>query len=410
LAIASALPKDEINIIVFDENRKSISEFESFLRSTQNLLCVGFSIMTGGGQIGHALKLAELSKHVLPNVPTVFGGPHVNVSPEETLRHPLVDIVLSGPGQTSFPLLIKALQGDICFENVPGLLTYVNGALVRGECNELNQYTLVAYDFRFVDANEYIQHDSTISERTINYISTQGCAYKCRFCYETSYKRRYGKLPCENVVSDIEHFIHAYSVNGIKFYDADWFIDAKRSEKLTEELTRLDISWAASIHPKDVLRAIKNRQPLLKKLAESKCKRLLMGLESGNDRVLSEIVNKGVTRDEMFQVGREIAEYGILGSYTFIVGFPGESIEEQNETFEFIKTLWALSPRPETRVHIYIPYLGTPLYNDALARGFSPPDTLEGWSDFDYYKAQTPWTDKALEQKVQAFTSMIPKI
>lgn len=408
LAIASAMSKEEFNIIVFDENRRGVSEFESLLRSIENPLCIGFSVMTGGGQIGHALKLAKVAKRILPNTTTVFGGPHVNVLPEETLRHSLVDIVLSGPGQTSFPLLVKALKGEIGFEDVPGLLTCVNETIVRGGSNGLNQSTLVPYDFRFVDANDYIQHDSTISERTINYISTQGCAYKCRFCYETSYKKKYGKLPCENVVSDIENFTRN-SVNGIKFYDADWFIDSKRAEKLTDVLTRLDISWAASIHPKDVLRAIKNGKPLLKKLAESKCKRLLMGVESGNDRVLSEIVNKGATRDEMFQVARAIAEHGILGSYTFIVGFPGESYEEQEDTFEFIKTLWELKPQPETRVHIYTPYPGTPLYEDALSRGFKPPESLAGWSEFDYYKAQTPWTDVALENRVREFTLMIPK-
>jgi len=404
------MSNEDFNVIIFDENRKSIEDFTSLLEATENLVCVGFSIMTGGEQIGHALKLADVSKRIRPNVPTVFGGPHVNVLPEETLHHPLVDIVLLGPGQTSFPPLVKALKSEISLENVPGLLTCVNGDLIRGGSNELSQSTLVSYNFESVDVNAYVQHDSTISDRTINYISSQGCAYRCRFCYETSYRRKYGKLSCENVVSDIKYLIHTFSVNGIKFYDADWFIDSRRAEKITEELTRLDISWAASIHPKDVLRSIKTGESLLKKLAESKCKRLLMGVESGNDRVLSEIVNKGVTKDEIFKVAQAISEYGILGSYTFIVGFPGESVKEQDETFEFIRSFWNLNPRPETRVHIYIPYPGTPLYDEALTRGFTPPNTLEGWSSFDYYKSQTPWTDKTLEQRVKDFTSLIPKL
>lgn len=410
LAIASSMPKDEVDIIIFDENRKSLSEFIALLQLVDGLLCIGFSIMTGGGQIGHAIKLAEVAKSICPNVTTVFGGPHVNVLPEETLRHPIVDIVLSGPGQTSFPLLAKALKGKATFEQVPGLLMKSNGILIHGGANELNLSTLVPYDFGFVDINDYIQCDSTISERTTNYISTQGCAYKCRFCYETSYGRKYSKLPCEAVISDIKRFNLISSVDGIKFYDSDWFIDPRRAEKLIDELTLLDISWAASVHPRDVLRAIANKQPLLEKLAKSNCKRLLMGVESGNDRVLSEIVNKGVTSDEMFQVAQAIAEHGILGSYTFIVGFPGESYEEQEDTFEFIKTLWQFSPRPETRVHIYAPYPGTPLYEEALSMGFIPPQDLIGWSEFDYYKAQTPWTDKMLEQRVKDFTSMIPKM
>lgn len=410
LAIASSLPKEMYNIVIFDENRKSVLDFQKLLSSIDTPLCVGFSIMTGGGQICNAIELAGIVKKIHPSTAIVFGGPHVNVLPEETLEHPLVDYVLVGPGQSSFPLFVEALCNHLKFDNVLGLVSYKDGKIVYGKNNELTQSTLVPYDFSFIDVKEYIQYDSTISERTINYISSQGCAYKCRFCYETNYKRRYGKLPCEQVISDIEMLINNYTVDGIKFYDADWFIDARRAEVLIDALTQLNVSWAASIHPKDVLRAIERRQPLLEKLANSKCKRLLMGIESGNNRVLRNVVDKGVTKEEVLFVAREIAKHGILGSYTFIVGFPGESHEEQEETFDFIKNFWLLTPRPETRVHIYTPYPGTQLYEEALAMGFVPPKDLIGWSDFDYYKAITPWTNKVLEQRVADFTSMTPKI
>ena len=410
LAIASSLPKDVYNVVIFDENRKSVLDFRKLLLDIDTPICVGFSIMTGGGQICKAIELAEIAKKIHPNTVIVFGGPHVNVLPEETLKHPLVDYVLIGPGQSSFPLFVEAVCNHLNYDLVPGLIGYEDKKLIYGKNNELTQSTLVPYDFSFIDVAEYIQYDSTISKRTINYISTQGCAYKCRFCYETNYRRRYGKLPCEQVIGDIEMFINNYAVDGIKFYDADWFIDARRTDVLIDALTQLNVSWAASIHPKDVLRAIERQQPLLEKLANSKCKRLLMGIESGNNRVLKTVVDKGVTKDEVLFVAQEIARHGILGSYTFIVGCPGESYEEQEETFDFIKKLWLLTPRPETRVHIYTPYPGTQLYEEALALGFVPPKDLSGWSDFDYYKALTPWTNKALEQRVADFTSMISKM
>ena len=410
VALASALPKDAYNILIFDQNRKTTSDFSVLLESIDSPICIGFSIMTGGGQIYNALELAKIAKKIQPSTVTVFGGPHVNVLPEETLKHCHVDYVLAGPGQSSFSLFIEAVCGNMNFESVPGLYGHKNGELIRGKNNELTQSTLVPYNFSFIDVADYVQCDSTISERTINYISTQGCAYRCRFCYETNYRRRYSKLPYRQVIRDIKMLVTNYAVDGIKFYDADWFIDSKRAESLIDELTKLDVSWAASIHPKDILRAIERRQPLLEKLANSKCKRLLMGIESGNNRVLQDVVDKGVTKAEMFFVAQEIAKHGILGSYTFIVGFPGESYEEQEETFDFIKSLWALNPQPETRVHIYTPYPGTQLYDEALSLGFIPPKELDGWSDFDYYKAQTPWVDKSLEERVAIFTSMIPKM
>lgn len=409
LAIASALPKEQYEVIVFDENRNTPDEFAQLLKSVNSPLCIGFSIMTGGGQINNALSLARRAKKICPQTPRVFGGPHVNVLPEETLHHPLVDYVLVGPGQTSFPVLARALCNECSLSEVPGIVWEQDGDILHGPPNLLSNSTMVPYDFNYINVAQYIQKDLTIADRTINYISTQGCVYKCKFCYETNYQRRYGKLPCEVVISDLNLLKERYDVNGIKFYDADWFIDYNRTSVLIESLNRLHVHWAASIHPRDILRAINKKEPLLEKLAQSGCRRLLMGIESGNDRVLKEIVDKGVTTDEIMLVAREIARHGILGSYTFIVGFPGESPKEQEDTFDFIMNLWSLAPQPETRVHIYTPYPGTQLYDEALRCGFVPPATLQGWSNFDYYRAMMPWTDKSLENKVQDFTRMLAK-
>lgn len=61
------------------------------------------------------------------------------------------------------------------------------------------------------------------------------------------------------------------------------------------------------------------------------------------------------------------------------------------------------------KVHIYLPYPGTPLYNRAIELGFDPPKKLADWSDFNYYKAMTPWTDEHLEKRVIEYTKMVDK-
>lgn len=410
LAIASSIKKQkQIEVLLFDENRKTKEDFDAIIQNNDNILCVGFSVMTGGGQLANALEMAKIVKRRKPSVINVFGGPHVNVLPIDTLKNPYVDIALVGPGQLSFGILIDCLMSKDNLKKVPGIYYFNGDELVMGSSNILTSTTMIPYDFGFIDCSDYIQYDSTIASRTINYISSQGCVYKCKFCYETNYCRRYARLDSNTVISDLRYFVNVHNVNGIKFYDADWFINSKIYEPIIDALTELELSWAASIHPRDILRSMKKGEPLLEKLSRSKCKRLLMGIESGSDRVLKEIVDKGVTSEEIYLVAKEIANHGILGSYTFIVGFPNETVDEQEETFEFIKKLWQLSPRPETRVHIYTPYPGTALYEQTLALGFVPPDSLEGWSEFDYYKSNTPWTDESLEERVKQFTLQIPK-
>jgi hypothetical protein len=43
---------------------------------------------------------------------------------------------------------------------------------------------------------------------------------------------------------------------------------------------------------------------------------------------------------------------------------------------------------------------------EAVQAGFVPPTTLEGWSRFDYYESQTPWTSAATVARARAATQM----
>lgn len=398
------------DVILFDGNQLSLDAWERLLDEHLNqTLCIGVSVMTGGGQIGHALELVRRVKARPSAPPVVFGGPHVNVLANETSRHPLVDAVLVGPGHRSMPALVEALKSGRDLNEVPGLVSYTDGSMVAGPANPPTVEELGRYPWHLIDVPAYIRDDPTVAPRTLNYVSSLGCVYRCQFCYELFYKRRYSAMGAVDLVDDIEELQRRYVIDGVKFYDADWFINPKRAVKFCEEIIArgMNLAWAASINPNDIIKARRTQSDLLGKVAASGCSRLLMGMESGSDRVLREIVRKEVTRSDLLEVAREIAANGILGSYTFIVGFPGESPDEVEETYSLISELRELSPMPETRVHLFAPYPGTPLYNEALKYGFSPPASLEAWSHFDYYESQTPWTSESTVARARANTRML---
>ncbi len=410
LTIAKELEESpDVDVLLFDGNQQSLDEWDLLLSDrSDDLLFIGFSIMTGGGQIGHALELAASARMHAPDVPLVWGGPHVNVLPDQTSRHDLVDMCLTGPGQNNVPQLVRALRGEQRLWEVPGLVVSNAIGVRRGPDNPPRTGVLGQYPWHLLDVASYIRSDPTIAPRTLNYVSSQGCAYKCRFCYEQTYQRKWSAQLAEPLLLDIEWMVDAFDLGGIKFYDADWFINLKRAESICHGLARLPrpIRWAASINPNDILKAREHRPSLLPAIAASGCSRLLMGVESGNDRVLREIVAKEVSRTDILSVAKEIASYGILGSYTFIVGFPGESDAEVEDTYSLLDELRLLSPEPETRVHLFAPYPGTPLFDAAVTEGFTPPTTLADWSAFDYYESQTPWTSAATVARARANTHM----
>jgi anaerobic magnesium-protoporphyrin IX monomethyl ester cyclase len=411
LTIAGRL-LDDCDVAIFDGNERTPAQWSEFLDAyLDRAVCIGVSIMTGGGQIRHALDMAREAKSRVGCPPVVFGGPHVNVLPEQTAAHELVDVVLRGPGQNSMPALVAALRGSGSLDQVPGLLMKADRALVAGPPNPPRVELLGRYPWHLLNVEDYVRDDPTIAPRTLNYVSSLGCVYKCMFCYETTYQRAWSAMYGGVIADDVEVLAQRYGLSGIKFYDADFFVKPSRAVDFCRELTLrgLDLAWAASINPNDVLRARRQGVDLLGAIASTRCRRLLMGIESGSDRVLRDVVRKEITRQEILGVAADIAAHGIRGCYTFIVGFPGESDAEVDETYSLLGELGRLDPQPETRVHLFAPYPGTPLWQTALDHGFEAPDTLEGWSSFDYYESQTPWTSTATVARARANTNLVTR-
>ena len=88
----------------------------------------------------------------------------------------------------------------------------------------------------------------------------------------------------------------------------------------------------------------------------------------------------------------------IEANLSFILGLPAEKPEDARVTMHLVERLCALSEKIRCSVCMYMPYPGTPLWPDALARGFVPPNSQEGWAYYDLNRGNTPWMDDAQAQ------------
>lgn len=409
LSIGSSLPRDRYDVRLFDENRITKSAIFRELAG-KDVLMAGLSVMTGGGQIRNALEISEQMRKEHPEAKIVFGGAHVNVLPEQTAENHLVDYAVCGMGQECIVALAECIEADKPADDIAGIYYREGNNIVSPSKKTACVSSLTPYDFSLIDPVAYIKYDATISDKTLNYIASQGCPYGCRFCYECSYNKKYYNMRSEFVKRDIEFYAKKFGVNGVKFYDADFFVNDAVCGSIIDTLCEYNMKWAASVHPNDILRNQRGASnALLRSISKSNCTRLLMGMESGSDRILNEVIGKKANAGDYLTIAKEIAEHGIIGSYTFMVGFPDETLEEQNKTFELIRRLWEVDSAIETKIHIYLPYPGTPLYEQSIALGHKPPKHLEEWSDYNYYKSMTVWTDAELEKKAAEYTRMIDK-
>lgn len=200
----------------------------------------------------------------------------------------------------------------------------------------------------------------------------RGCKSRCTFCLwpRTVGGQRYRTRSVGHVMEEIRYIKAEFP--GLKeiFFDDDTFTDdLPRAEAIAREMGKLDVTWSCNAKanvPRKTLEALKDNGLRL----------LLVGYESGNQRILHNI-KKGMRVDLARRFTKDCHELGIAIHGTFILGLPGETAETIQETIRF-----AAEINPHTvKVSLAAPYPGTFLYDQAAREGWL--DT----ADADYVDA-----------------------
>ncbi len=366
----------------------------------EDVAYMGVSAMTGY-QIHSALEVCRIYREKAPGIPLVWGGWHASLLPEETMRHPLVDIVVTGQGEITALELAQAIQSGASLDSVAGILHKRGGETVKTAERPLagmDQITPINYGLIRMD--DHFIHDPTTGVKMISYLASRGCPYRCGFCAITTvYNKRFFNVPVPQVLDELEGLVKRYGVNGIYFEDDNLFINKQRTEDVLKGMVDrgLKVRWTGLARAD---RIIKFEPELLKLMRDSGCIRILIGAESGSQEML-DLMDKDVDLEETIRSAQMLDDYGIEGDLSFMVGLPDP--HEWKVTLDFIMMMRKRLKHMHIKLFFYTPYPGGRLYDIAQERGFVPPDNLEDWAKFELHKVTTPWVSREMEQHVNLF-------
>jgi radical SAM superfamily enzyme YgiQ (UPF0313 family) len=404
LSLGSELEKYNYGVTLIDNNLESLSpdKFSSILGKFKKPVLVGVSSMIGH-QIQEGLVFASQVKKTFPETKIVWGGAAPTILTQEFAKSPMVDIIVRGQGEKTLVEVAKALENKSNLSDIPGIVYRDEETFVKSpEKNISPKKNMAQYSYDLIPTARYIREDEHISDKVLNHVSSVGCPYGCGFCSEVAlYRRKWQPELIGRTIDEVSLLVEKYGANGIKFYDANFFVNKNRVLTFAQNVIEKgwEINWAASAHPKSLLSYTKEEFSLLKKSGLS---RILIGAESGNEDELK-FIQKGVTTKEVLKVAKMLKNFEIHGSFTIIVGYPGFPEENIKRTLDFGEKIMKKGPIHEVKAHIYTPFPGTPLYDQAIKHGFIPPKTLEDWSNYDYYEVQTPWLRSDLTKLVTQY-------
>lgn len=311
----------------------------------------------------------QVKKH-FPHAKIVLGGKHPSAMWKEILEEVKeVDFVVIGDdGEEPLACLVKYLNKEITARELSGIAfrdaagRAVNTRLAE-RLKNLNHGSLPypARDLLPMETYIKVQESHGFSNgRWTSIISSRGCPYGCTFC--ASRKTRWVQRTPQDVVDEMEYCIRQWGIEEFHFEDDNMTINHGRLMEICDEMIKrkLKVKWQTP----NGIRASRMNTDMLRKMKESGCVHITLAPETGSQRVIDEIIQKG--RDFSFgqleDCGRQAHHLGMKVAAYFIIGLPGETEEDVAQTIRYARRL-ARAGVDEVAFSLFIPLPGTPLWD-----------------------------------------------
>jgi len=400
MAIGSELDPELYEVVIVDGRLEPDPE-RAVLSHIDGALCLGVTVLTGA-PISDALLISRVAKRARPDLPIVWGGWHPSMFARECLQEPSVDITVRGQGEETFSEIVERLAAGHSLEGCAGCTVRLpDGSICENPPRPLAPVDKFrAHDYGLIPVERYFRLKG---KRQLDYISSQGCAFRCAFCSDPFvYGRKWVGLEPTRMALRLKELWDRYGFDDVNFQDETFFTRARRVQAFADRLIEsgIKITWAATMRADQGVRL---PQEVWARCKQSGLRRLLVGVESGSDEMLRRI-RKDIRIEQVFHTAAQMLKYGIAGHFPFIVGFPDESDASIQATLDCAKRLRSLSPDFLTPIYYFKPYPGSELVIEAVARGFRLPETLEAWSTFDYVAGLPgPWVSPQKFRLIERF-------
>ncbi len=303
--------------------------------------CDLVAINTFSAQAFEAYAVADRLRQA--GVTVAIGGLHVSVLPDEAREH--ADHVIVGEGEKVWPAVIRAVAAG-----EPGRIWN-------------------AADFPPVDIRQLpVPRYDLLAGRPYNRFTvqtTRGCPWRCDFCASNVMLRQtYRKRPVESVIRDIRAISQMRCRPFIEFADDNTFVDKAWGKELCRQMIPLRVKWFTET---DI--SVADDEELLRLMRASRCRQVLIGLESPEDSALDGIELKANFKarrsPDALDAVRRIQDHGITVNGCFILGLDRHTTDVFEQIYEFAMK----APLYDVQITVLTPFPGTPLYDRLLSEG-----------------------------------------
>lgn len=288
--------------------------------------------------------------------PLVAGGIHATVAPETLVTIEGVLGVCVGEGERALLRLIDCMENNLPYSHTPNFWFREKGAIIKNDPAPLDDVDMLPIpDRSLFDMQRIIDRYEKIIGA--EFAGSRGCPYHCAYCanqylnslYHNTY---YRPRKVDALIAEIKEARQKYRFSMIGFHDDTFTFDQAWLTEFCETYAReINLPFWCNTRV-DCLNEHK-----IKLLKKANCFRLHVGLESGSERLRSQVLKRPFTNQEIIDTFFLIRKYRIKVIAFNMIGLPYETEEDIIKTIELNRTI-----RPD-RIHltVFYPYPGTEL-------------------------------------------------
>lgn len=341
--------------------------------------------MTGAGEI------VTLIHDRAPDIKMLLCGLHPSALPNQTISEENIDFVCQGEGFYTLPPLIDAIKVDSGNFQIDGLWYKKDHQVVSNPrpplMKNLDEVPMPAWDLLPMD--KYRAHNwhcfGHIEKRqpyAVLYTSL-GCPFDCTFCCINSlfgkHMIRYRSL--DKVMDELDFLVNNYGIKNIKIIDEMFALNEKRIVALCDMIIERNYDlnmWAYA-------RVNTVTKKMLSKMKQAGINWVAYGFESGSKRVIND-VTKGYKMEQAEKVVEMTYSQDMHICANFIFGLPEDDFDSMNETLKIMLDFnaeWA-------NIYCAMAYPGSKLYEIAIQKEWSLPESWQGYSQYAYETLPLP--------------------
>jgi len=323
---------------------------------------IGFSVQTM--QYAYARRISEAMRSALPHVPQIIGGVHASLCLDELIAEGYWELIGYGECDHMLPELADLMESGQDFSEINNLaLKMPDGSY---KVNDLGPYpgleSLADEDYEIFDLDHLLKQKNG----WMSMLASRGCPYRCTYCFNHELSNMYAKqgharrcylrhYPVERVIGDIEKLVRRHSGLETIIFDDDLFtLDADWVVEFTRAYNRsgLKIPFVVNAHVQSFT------EQCASALAESPCRIVKFGVECGSQQLRREFLRRYMTNDDIVAAFDLCRRVGLHSSAFLMIGMPGETIGQMNETIDLMVRI-----QPgRMRWSVFYPFPGTESY------------------------------------------------